>query len=355
MNKLLARWIPVILLGMAMTNLSPASLLADQERGEEPTTGFTLDLGRARDFSTTGDLYLDMPDRWGARGQADGRAFRLLSAGSWAYFMVAGFLYDEEYLNLHPLYVEFHYQDTVMQPVNVLGNTKNDFVAFGQLGGRADGQWKTETVTCPARSLYLVNDCYRFRLTGTDAALPISRIRAYMKASPGFTGTPDGAKASFRFDFGTAGSPVWPGFTPVSKETVYNAPRGYGWLPVARQPGTGTEVTPQLGKEGDIPGLMDRDRGAPDELAEDFCFAQAAYTANLQHTFRVDLPNGKYHVWLLSGDEDYPPAGRFDVFANGEKVLAAFGAPERRAFVSAAFPVEVAEGKLELTLRRTGT
>lgn len=317
---------------------------------EEPVTEFTLELGSAKDFSKTADVFLDMPERWGARGKADERVFRSLPPATYAYFMVAGFLFDDEYQNQHPLLVEFHYQDTVTRPAGVWGNTKKDFVAFGRLGGKADGQWKTETITCPAKSLFLVNDGYRFRVVGGDAPLPVARIRAYMNARPSFTAAADGAKATFRFDFGTQDAPVWPGFTPVSKETVYSAPRRYGWLPVARKPGTGAQVPSLLGKEGAIPGLMDRDRGSPDELAEDFCFAQSAYTANLQHTFRADLPNGNYWVWLLSGDEDYPPGGKFDVFANGEKKLSAFGAADRRIFVSATFPVQVTEKRLDLTL-----
>lgn len=82
-----------------------------------------------------------------------------------------------------------------------------------------------------------------------------------------------GAKA---FDFGTADSPVWPGFTRVTAAMAYSKEQGFGWT---------------------TPGVEHRDRERPDDLARDFVFSGGEELA-----FAADLPDGDYAVWLLSGD-----------------------------------------------------
>jgi lysophospholipase L1-like esterase len=82
------------------------------------------------------------------------------------------------------------------------------------------------------------------------------------------------------FDFGTATSPVQPGYTRVSPGTLYSPGTGYGW-----------------GKAG----ADARDRGAgsggSDELLErDFCLVNAG------NPFYVDIPNGKYRITVIVGD-----------------------------------------------------
>ena len=84
------------------------------------------------------------------------------------------------------------------------------------------------------------------------------------------------------FDFGPANSAVMPGFTRVSKETVYAPARGHGWLP------GGT-----FGRDFDIMEMLGRHR-PPDDLCRDFCMPTKA-------SFAVDLPDGDYHVWLMLG------------------------------------------------------
>ncbi|MFZ4775164.1 MAG: hypothetical protein ACOYM3_07370 [Terrimicrobiaceae bacterium] len=73
------------------------------------------------------------------------------------------------------------------------------------------------------------------------------------------------------FDFGPADGPVMEGFRPESG-TMYSEGRGYGWLPGAK---------------------FWRDQNAlqPDALIQDFITPEKA-------TFRVNAPNGKYHVVL---------------------------------------------------------
>jgi fibronectin type 3 domain-containing protein len=76
-----------------------------------------------------------------------------------------------------------------------------------------------------------------------------------------------------KFDFGTSGSPVSNGYIGVSNTLIYNSERGYGLDRSASS----------------------RDRGAPDDLRRDF--------TNGTYGFTVDVPNGNYHVKIISGDQ----------------------------------------------------
>ncbi|MGQ7788025.1 fibronectin type III domain-containing protein [Nesterenkonia sp. K-15-9-6] len=76
------------------------------------------------------------------------------------------------------------------------------------------------------------------------------------------------------FDFGCAGGPVAEGHHEVTESTLYDAESGFGLsAPVAC-----------------------RDRGAPDAMRRDFVLAGG-------EQFQVDLPDGEYHVTVISGDE----------------------------------------------------
>ena len=79
----------------------------------------------------------------------------------------------------------------------------------------------------------------------------------------------------FRFDLGTANSPVMQGFLPLTPETQYSAERGWGFTKLHR------------------PAARDKNR--PDALSQDYLAAGRA-------SFQVRLPKGTYIVWTLSGD-----------------------------------------------------
>lgn len=81
-----------------------------------------------------------------------------------------------------------------------------------------------------------------------------------------------GTAGAQSFDFG--GGPVAPGYTKVTPETLYDAERGYGFLP-------GTPIT----------GLF------AVRKRNDYVTASAPFF------FSVDLPEGNYDVELLLGDE----------------------------------------------------
>lgn len=79
----------------------------------------------------------------------------------------------------------------------------------------------------------------------------------------------------FRFDMGTASSPAMDGFLPVHPGTEYDAETGYGFT--------------RLGRPRAVDG------GFADDLGRDLLAAARA-------DFRLDLPNGDYRVWMLTGD-----------------------------------------------------
>ena len=80
------------------------------------------------------------------------------------------------------------------------------------------------------------------------------------------------------FDMGTNTSPLWPGFARVTPETSYSAEQGYGWL---------TETK----------GLRAYTATNIDALAIDDISGLGRRTGK----FQVDVPNGDYTVWVLTG------------------------------------------------------
>jgi fibronectin type 3 domain-containing protein len=123
-----------------------------------------------------------------------------------------------------------------------------------------------------------------------------------------------------KFDFGTATSPVADGYLRVADIMLYTSERGYGF---DRRPAV-------------------RDRGAPDALRRDFTTGQ--------YSFAVDLPNGDYHVSVLSGDQIAP----------NSTTVAAEGVPRGTAlaptasFVVLGFGIRLTDGQLNLDLGQDG-
>lgn len=76
------------------------------------------------------------------------------------------------------------------------------------------------------------------------------------------------------FDFGTAVSPLYAGFTRVTEKTAYDAAQGFGWTDTAE--------------------LTSADHVTVDDLVRDWVRGPG--------TFRIDVPNGTYHVWMLMED-----------------------------------------------------
>lgn len=88
-----------------------------------------------------------------------------------------------------------------------------------------------------------------------------------------------------KFDMGTGKSPLWPGCTRVTVNTTYAADAGYGWQTSNRLRDCVRTAVNRAGK-----------LAIPDDLWGDFIISYE------ENSFRVDLPNGRYHVVVLIGD-----------------------------------------------------
>lgn len=122
----------------------------------------------------------------------------------------------------------------------------------------------------------------------------------------------------FYFDFGTATSPVAPGYTQITESTAYDPNVGYGW--------------------GDTTKVSSRDRGISDPLESDFCVPNGT-------PFYVDVANGSYNVSVLSGDATQKSA--IVVRANGLLELYNMAAPTGN-FLQQSFPITVTSGRIRL-------
>jgi fibronectin type 3 domain-containing protein len=123
-----------------------------------------------------------------------------------------------------------------------------------------------------------------------------------------------------KFDFGTDGSPVQPGYTQVLPSTSYSGSTGFGWANTA--------------------DLYARDRGAPDSLRRDFVFSAS------NTTFKIDLPNGRYMVVMIIGDNSYSH-DRIDIYCEGALVVNDLSV-EKGYFAEVTFLAEVSDGQLEI-------
>jgi hypothetical protein len=175
------------------------------------------------------------------------------------------------------------------------------------------------------------------------------RVAAEMEESRQET---QAASAVYKFDFGT--DRAAPGWLAVTPDTVYNNTRGYGWT-----------------INQDIVAI---DRQLPDELHSDFIrnidpdksdwpgkgknrgypFAKPGHRPG---EFRVDIPNGKYRVTVISGDYSEMAAGTGTanegrtastyVNANGKLKLLGDTLKSGR-FDNRTFEIEVIQGRLDL-------
>jgi fibronectin type 3 domain-containing protein len=131
------------------------------------------------------------------------------------------------------------------------------------------------------------------------------------------------AEAVARFDFGTATSPVAPGYTRITHTTRYDAAVGYGWLNLS---------------------AYSLDRGNGTDLTRDFNYTFAA-------TFLVDLPAGIYDVILTLGDTG-AAHDQMGVFLEG--VLADSVTTAGGQTVTNTYRVTVTDGQLTLLLDDLG-
>jgi fibronectin type 3 domain-containing protein len=129
--------------------------------------------------------------------------------------------------------------------------------------------------------------------------------------------------SSGMFDFGTASSPLQPGYARITPFTNYNAATGYGW------------------QSGSVDA---RDRGAGSALDRDLNFTPNG-------TFVSDLPNGHYKVTVRLGDTGYVHE-QMGIFLENEAVRTVSLNREAKSEVYS--NVEVADGQLTLRLDDLG-
>jgi len=128
----------------------------------------------------------------------------------------------------------------------------------------------------------------------------------------------DGANV-WLFDMGAEDSPVWPGFAQVTPETAYSAERGYGWLSDAE------DLHTYLATNIDALAIDD--------------VSSRLYRSTAQ--FQVDLPDGDYTVWVLTGSMGNATRLRYMRKAHelliGGEVVATVDPPEERLFEVASY------------------
>jgi fibronectin type 3 domain-containing protein len=140
--------------------------------------------------------------------------------------------------------------------------------------------------------------------------------------SVGEASADDDAPSIWRFDFGSETSPVADGWIQVANTTLYDEDLGYGL----------SQVT------------AERDRGGPDDVRRDFVLANGYH-------FWVDLPDGEYHVTIISGDEIASNNTRVTVQGEDQGQLQPRNPGE---FSAHELFTEVTDGQLEFHFRDDG-
>src|SRR5262249_43394047 len=129
---------------------------------------------------------------------------------------------------------------------------------------------------------------------------------------------------ALHFDFGTASSPVAPGYTGVSL-TSYSAARGYGWA--------------------SLTGLSAVNRNSADALTRDFITGSDA-------TFLADLPSGTYDVMPILGDAKAAHDG-MSLWAEGTQLASGLSTAAGQ-YLRPSYRVQVADGQLNLRVADLG-
>ncbi|NOZ20100.1 MAG: hypothetical protein GXP25_03320 [Planctomycetes bacterium] len=155
----------------------------------------------------------------------------------------------------------------------------------------------------------------------------------------------------WKFDAGPAKSPLWPGFQPLTAKDIYSPEKGFGWSSRSQ--------------------IVDAKNYQPDDLCRDLVVAKSRYPLE----FHLKLPNGKYHVSVISGDDltaggDYFRGMHlmqtYRILAEGKEAARVkrdfFELQDRdyvpgesiydkyiaNRYIQSAFPVEVTDGVLDL-------
>lgn len=131
------------------------------------------------------------------------------------------------------------------------------------------------------------------------------------------------------FDFGTDKSPLKKGFTRVTPGNIYSPEKGYGWTGNSSMAGIDRKIDPKT--------------GSPNELTCDFIEGKKSAQ------FRIDVPDGEYMLYLISGDTN-DPAPIFKVYSD-DKFSGEIKFGGRYNFQPFEFPVKAKDQRLLLTFK----
>jgi fibronectin type 3 domain-containing protein len=128
-------------------------------------------------------------------------------------------------------------------------------------------------------------------------------------------------KATLKFDFGLAGTPIAEGYTGVDLSTLYTFERGYGIV--------------------DSKGMIGRDRSAGGDLLRDWI----GYF-NVGWKFNVDVPNGLYALKVYVGD--FQGSARTSLSIEGQS-YGDISAPSRNYTTKVISQVSVKDGQMNFS------
>jgi hypothetical protein len=129
-------------------------------------------------------------------------------------------------------------------------------------------------------------------------------------------------KDLYCFNFGSESSVAKPGFIKITGKTDYHKTKKYGW--------------------SGSPKIIACDRTYPDDLKRDFLVSESPAV------FKVKLPNGKYFLYILSGDTLFASPGVRALVNN--QTLRIANNPKQQ-YGSEVIPVEVKSNQLEIKFK----
>jgi hypothetical protein len=173
-------------------------------------------------------------------------------------------------------------------------------------------------------------------------------VRQWIDRGSASTTAEEPAASVRGFDFGSGDSQLLPGYARVSPATRYSRDAGYGWLASVRLRGENQPEEAYRSGTVDARGEpVPRGRTHLDPLSRDTIVGRG--TAR----FRVDLPAGRYRVFVLAGHQkEQPPEPYFDLVVSlgGERAGRLSKRHPRVGYVWSTFLAQVGDDGLSVGL-----
>ena len=142
--------------------------------------------------------------------------------------------------------------------------------------------------------------------------MTVSFVKSPSKAENKAESTTKSTKGLYCFDFGSKNSAVRSGFTRITNKTEYNKTKKFGW--------------------NNTSNIIVCDRTYPNDLKRDFLLSEKPAS------FKIRLPNGKYYLYIFSGDTLFASPGVQGNVNNQDFQVAA---GPKQQYTSEIIPVEV--------------